>query len=188
MPTASGAAGPRAPRPVPWPDPRRAPGTKRGPWAPARARRALTRQLVRLQPGLGVQPADDKVVGEATGRRAPSATAAHGAGPSRASRAEPSPRPRPPARPRPPLPPLPPLPRLGPPSPGLTGSQRPPLPCRGRGELSHPAPHPGRCPPRRGPSKPKEGRRAAPRPTAAPHPPPPRAQARSGRGGRRAQR
>lgn len=34
----------------------------------ARALRALTRQLVRLQPGIRVQPADDKVVGEATGR------------------------------------------------------------------------------------------------------------------------
>lgn len=105
-----------------------------------RARRALTRQLVRLQPGLGVQSADDKVVGEATGRRAPSAAAAaaHGAGaetrragPCGAARSPSNPGARPPAL-RPPLPqpqplPLPPpLPRLGPPPPALARSPRPP--------------------------------------------------------------
>lgn len=121
-----------APADAPSDRPRPAPGTKRGAGAslgdPAAA--TLTRQLVRLQPGLGVQPADDKVVGEATGRRAPSAAAAAahgaGAGPGRAERGAPAPG-RPAAR-RPPLPPPPPppLPRLGPPPPALARSPRPP--------------------------------------------------------------
>lgn len=43
-------------------------------------RRPLTGELVRLQPGLGVQPADDEVVGEAAGCRGAAAAAAHASG------------------------------------------------------------------------------------------------------------
>lgn len=141
-------------------DPRPAPGTKRdgrgSSGVPGRSRRGqadralrtLTRQLVRLQPGLGVQPADDKVVGEATGRRAPSssAAAAHGAGaePGRAVRSGAEP-PHPGARP---------------PS-GRPSRRRCRRRCRYRGSGRRPRPWPGprgrRC--RDG----AEGYRAAPR-------------------------
>lgn len=116
-PSRRGAPHPASPAPARRPcAPRPAAGTKRGGGrlprgSPAaagagrrpRARRALTRQFVRLQPGLSVQPADDKVVGEATGHRAPAAAAAaaHGAGaePGRAGRSA-EPAHRAPARPQ----------------------------------------------------------------------------------------
>lgn len=56
-------------------------GSAAGPRRPrAQRRRPLTGELVRLQPGLGVQPADDEVVGEAAGCRGAAAAAAHAAG------------------------------------------------------------------------------------------------------------